>query len=658
MLRFVLAVVLLWLSSCSAIFLPAASAQTSSPNANFAITLHSTYTVLANGKTQVEQKFLIKNKSPEVFVSRYGIIVSSTQIDKITVQSQGQTLEPQVAHTQGQTSIGVTFDQPVVGEGKTRELIISYLDADIAVLSGKVLEVNIPALSDPYVYDNYRVELRVPNIFDTPSRINPSNFSLRQEADYNVISYNQLERQAVSAIFGQQQIFDLLLTYQLSNQSNQTALAQIALPPDTPWQSVFYRHLDPPPRDIKADRDGNWIATYEVPANQAFGVELVAQITLQLQANPRFVSPGVQREHLNEQRYFDTRDGNLRRIASELHTVKDIYDYVVNNLSYTSRPLNQALPRLGAAAAISEANRQEATCQEFTDLFVGLARIKEIPARRVVGYAYSSNEELRPSNPNSDILHTWPEYYDPELRRWQPVDPTWENTTGGVDYFNRFDLNHITLAINGVSSTLPHTVGSYKATFAKEAVAGVTPELSLQLVPRRLGYWEVPSSFDLQLHNHSGRAWHIERLELAGEQLQIAHVPQLQEQQLLPFATLSLPVEVYNTSGQLRAASQLQVGVILADGQSFHERVSFYSQPQWQQLDAQLILRLAGAVLLTALIAGSLFLLGRRWAHTLRRQGQKLEQEDHQLQKIADTLRQNQTDDSAGTTGRRPRTRQ
>ena len=35
------------------------------------------------------------------------------------------------------------------------------------------------------------------------------------------------------------------------------------------------------------------------------------------------------------------------------------------------------------------------------------------------------------------------------------VDPTWENTSGGVDYFNKFDLNHFVLAKKGFSSTGP-----------------------------------------------------------------------------------------------------------------------------------------------------------------------------------------------------------
>jgi hypothetical protein len=200
---------------------------------NFAISLHSIYTITANGKTLVEQKFTIKNKTPELFVSKYGIIVSSTKLENIEVVHNGKKLIPDITKQKGQTNINVVFEEKVIGEGKNNELTISYTDQDIALISGKVLEINIPELAKHDQYQSYQLELRVPSIFDTPSRISPSNFSLKQEGDYNIITYSELGNQSVSAIFGNQQVFDLKLNYYLNNPTSQTALTQITLPPET-----------------------------------------------------------------------------------------------------------------------------------------------------------------------------------------------------------------------------------------------------------------------------------------------------------------------------------------------------------------------------------------------------------------------------------------
>ncbi len=45
---------------------------------------------------------------------------------------------------------------------------------------------------------------------------------------------------------------------------------------------------------------------------------------------------------------------------------------------------------------------------------------------------------------------------------WVQIDPTWENTTKGVDYFNSFDLNHIAFVLKGRSSLTPYPAGAYK----------------------------------------------------------------------------------------------------------------------------------------------------------------------------------------------------
>ena len=42
------------------------------------------------------------------------------------------------------------------------------------------------------------------------------------------------------------------------------------------------------------------------------------------------------------------------------------------------------------------------------------------------------------------------------------IDPTWANTTGGIDYFNVLDFDHIAFVIKGESSDYPIPAGGYK----------------------------------------------------------------------------------------------------------------------------------------------------------------------------------------------------
>lgn len=75
---------------------------------------------------------------------------------------------------------------------------------------------------------------------------------------------------------------------------------------------------------------------------------------------------------------------------------------------------------------------------------------------------------MQPLSLISDILHSWPEYWDDTRQNWIPVDPTWESTSE-IDYFNNFDLKHIAFVIHGKNSTYPLSAGSYKSeNFSKD----------------------------------------------------------------------------------------------------------------------------------------------------------------------------------------------
>ena len=626
---------------------------------NFAISLHSIYTITANGKTLVEQKFTIKNKTPELFVSKYGIIVSSTKLENIEVVHNGKKLIPDITKQKGQTNINVVFEEKVIGEGKNNELTISYTDQDIALISGKVLEINIPELAKHDQYQSYQLELRVPSIFDTPSRISPSNFSLKQEGDYNIITYSELGNQSVSAIFGNQQVFDLKLNYYLNNPTSQTALTQITLPPETPYQKVHYLNLDPLPQNIKEDADGNFIATYEIPANNSFNVELLAQVLLTLTADPLIPFSQVLTEHLQEQKFWEINHPEIIELGKQLTTPQEIADFVVKKLDYTKQALDQNFERLGAASAIEAKNQNNATCQEFTDLFITLARQKQIPARRVVGIAYSKNEELRPSNLENDILHTWPEYYAQEQAAWLRIDPTWQDTTGGIDYFNHFDLNHISLAINGLSSTLPYPAGAYSGAsdeknkkiyleFAKTGFESSAPSLEIDLLDKKFYGLSLPGHYEIQILNKTGLVWYFKELRVTSEDAEVEINSETKNYKILPFAKIVLPISVYNKQNQLQSNHKIKVSAILQEGQIVENEFIVRSSFQIQVENPKKIISLGIYFIVIATLTGSLFFFGRRFANSLRRQGQKLEEQDHQLQAISVALKENQKNDRTG----------
>ena len=170
----------------------------------------------------------------------------------------------------------------------------------------------------------------------------------------------------------------------------------------------------------------------------------------------------------------------MKKLARDLKTPQAIYDYVVKTLTYDyTRSTSTNETRIGAKEILSRP--ENAVCLEFTDLFIALARAAQIPAREVDGYAFTDNEAERPLSLIPDILHAWPEYYDDHKKAWVMVDPTWGNTTNGMDYFSTFDLSHIAFVIKGTDSTYPVPAGGYKIS-EKNTERDVTVEFTKEVL--------------------------------------------------------------------------------------------------------------------------------------------------------------------------------
>jgi|APSaa5957512622_1039677.scaffolds.fasta_scaffold00329_15 transglutaminase-like putative cysteine protease len=599
--------------------------QAESNSDYFDTKLHTTVTVSDAGQSRVKHEFTVTNKTPTTYISQYGLKISSAQLKNITVISDGKSIKPEIVPIKsdqqsgpGQTSIGITFPGKVVGEGKIRKFTISYTNPDAAVISGSVLEVTLAPQANPQDYSDYSVTLITPARFGGPIRTTPTIHNFTASGSQIVTSFSKEEEMGVFALFGSEQLFDLDLSYSLSNSTNNPGITQVAFPPDTAFQKIHYHLIEPKPEKMELDLDGNWIATYKLPASSDTLVKLLATVRLTLEPDESVPVSIPDESLLKTQEYWPINNSDLKSITQDRTTPKEINDFVVNTLNYNT-DIALGLPeRLGAIGAINNPN--DAVCQEFTDLFVTLARGAGIYSRRITGYAHSQNSELRPLSLVEDILHSWPDYYSPEKQRWIPIDPTWENTTGGVDYFHQLDLNHIVFAINGQNSVTPHPAGSYKKPDATEKTVNVDfgaifpehlSEIEFQLKPQKfLGLVNIPGLYHLEVTNLAGQADYHLPLEITASSSQISSSQNISEiVALLPFQRQIIPLRIENNTGFIPSRDTIQIKA-LNETQEFELTTSpAISQYLHQK---SFIMAMAGGAIFISLATGSLLVLRRK----------------------------------------------
>lgn len=412
------------------------------------------YAVAPSGTTIVTQKVILTNKQTNLYPKQYDVVIDSLKIKNIIARDSTGLITPLVTQKDGSTHISLVFNDQVVGLGKQLTFTIRYENLDVATKNGNIWELYVPGVADDESLQSYSVGLTVPPTFDTLAYRTPAPF------DGKRWNKDQMIHGGIAAAYGSQQIFSLNVRYFLENPRLTPTLQEIALPPDTAYQKVIIQSLTPKPVSVRRDDDGNWLAGYQLNGGAKESIEAKLAIAIRLVPEEGKQVTIQAENYVIPLQYWESGDAAIVALAKEHNTPESIYRYVVNTLSYDYNRVNQNPVRRGAVAAIELP--KQAICMEFTDLFIAMARAAHIPAREHVGYAYTTNSKLRPLSLVTDVLHSWPEYYDSERKIWVPVDPTWGNTTGGVDYFNKLDFNHITFAIHGISSTYPYPAGSYR----------------------------------------------------------------------------------------------------------------------------------------------------------------------------------------------------
>lgn len=438
------------------------------------------YAIAPTGVTIVTQTVRLVNRETNLYPKEYTILLDTLNVRNIIARDDGGTITPTITQNDGKTEILLAFNKQNVGLGKQMQFTLRYENLDIAQKNGSIWEINIPGITEDADLGDYSVSIQTPPTFGAIQYLKPP------PASPGRWNRDQMTKGGISAAYGDKQYAKLTLRYYVENPGVTAVTQEIALPPDLPYQKVAIDALSPKPTEVVKDEDGNWLARFALSPGQKLSIETTVSVTITL--------PGASKEktdltsYLKPLPYWEADDPAIKELAATYTTPRAIYDYVVSTIAYDYERVKTTPKRKGALSALQ--TPKESLCMEFTDLFVAIARAAGIPARELVGYAHTTNAKLRPLSLVSDVLHAWPEYYDREKGTWIPVDPTWGNTTGGVDYFDTFDFNHIVFAIHGRSSSQPLPAGFYREggkegkDVTVEFLETATPQASVTLIPR------------------------------------------------------------------------------------------------------------------------------------------------------------------------------
>lgn len=426
---------------------------------DFTTDFASLYTIDQNGDTQVQHTIKLTNNLAHIYATSYSLATAGESISQIVASDEYGPLTTSTITQRDGTTINLEIARPAIGQNQAKTLVISYHTKGVVERIGESLVINIPRLAKAGEVDSYSRTVRVMGVADKPALITPPANTTQAAGPYTSYSFLGHERDSLSLLFGDSVTYELNLAYELTNSTLSQVDSELALPPDTSYQHITLASIDPQPLSIHLDQDGNWLARYKLSPQQKLAI--TAKLYATVYPTPKLFDPSnTQMPHTKDSRYWHLSPSQVQEHAENLKDPLSIYDYLVTGFTYDYAGSQGSTTRRGADPALTA--HTSLLCTEFTDIFVALSRERGIPSREINGYAYSSDANSRPPGSTADILHAWPEYYDTANSVWVAIDPTWGNTTGGIDYFHKLDFSHITFVRHGIEDSYPIPAGAYK----------------------------------------------------------------------------------------------------------------------------------------------------------------------------------------------------
>ena len=315
--------------------------------AKFSTTYQISYRVEDTGITHVSFVIKQKNNLSVVYATDYGISLNETKLENIRVRDEGMQITPDVIKTLNQTSISFPFANKIVGKDKTHTFTIDYDTPDIATKHGSTWQIDIPRLEPDENVADQIIILTVPKGFSTPAYIDPKPDVINENTYY--FSGKKISNKPISAIFGKTQYYQGKIVYHLTNSTNEKIKTEIALPPDTAYQTIFYQKLLPKPEEIYTDKDRNIMAKYLLGPKENLDVTLDIVFKLDFLPRPTLIQPLD--TYLSPSNIWNYNNSVFSTAEiKNLTTPKSIYDFVVDKLKYDYGKLNRQKPARTPAA--------------------------------------------------------------------------------------------------------------------------------------------------------------------------------------------------------------------------------------------------------------------------------------------------------------------
>jgi hypothetical protein len=483
--------------------------------------------VLPDGETFLEYKIVLTNQSDHFFIRDYALIFDHTDLIDLQVFENKRVANFRKERIDDVVRVKVYLDKQLVNKSDSTNITVRYSTDQLYRQVGLLRNLFVPPLKTEEELISASIKLEIPKDFNDIGYISVSGKEFQSDENNKYLEYTQEDAPfGLLILFGQKQQFEFTYNYKLENNTDLKKSYTITLPADSEFQKTYFIDASFFPERVLSDLDGNNIVEYTLEPQETKEVRISGFTHFSMKDEEVNLSESIKDLYLEESEIWDyssdegrsTINKITRSDYSQADNTKFIFDYLVSNYTYKSEVNGE---RQKSSDVLK--GTKELTCENFSDLFVSLARGSGIAARGVIGYSNIDN--------NIGTLHYWAEYFDSDGKMWVGIDPCIQASLGYQAYED-LDLSRMILAYRGVSYDKPEVITPFqklqdldndsleiKASSYDYLDSEQTVNFSYEVNSPDIFFRSLP--LNLHLRNNSQSIFRFKRILIDGNEIQL-----------------------------------------------------------------------------------------------------------------------------------------
>src|SRR3989338_4604075 len=178
-----------------------------------------------NLSSQVDFRIRIINLRSDVYVNKFAISFHNTfSINNLKASDDNGFITPKTTTDEEKTKVELEFSNPTIGKDSVNTFFLNFDQANLFKVNGKVWEVILPVIENTGS-ESYQVTVDLPEATSKKISIaKPKPDSISG----NKIIWNNPKTKTIYAVFGDSQVYQTELTYNLKNEQIYPVMTEIA----------------------------------------------------------------------------------------------------------------------------------------------------------------------------------------------------------------------------------------------------------------------------------------------------------------------------------------------------------------------------------------------------------------------------------------------